>query len=174
MSQRLAVLVITATLVAGCRGGGHHGRVRTVSYGASWFVSSYERAPGTGREVAVMHILFVPDVEAPAGGFGKMGGVAGGAKRDSTIGFTYWESGGRRLDMQPIKVTDGRFLEAGGRRFDIERGNVFCAEVSLHGAVRLTQVPARFEQPDTPPEPIVAAIQAMVHSPRVRGLKQRT
>lgn len=134
-----ALLVLLG--VVACREG-KESRTTFQSVGVATLVSAVDIDRSTNREVPLYHVLFVPDLEPPQRGFHGTTGSGGGTGDDVKIGYGYYEEARNlEVDSQPVYIHKRKTLEGGGRSFDLAQGNVFVANVSLNGAVTVTQVP---------------------------------
>ena len=139
--------------------------------GAAELVSAVDIDPSTKREVPMYYVLFVPDLDPPKlGGYGTMGG-GGGTGDEVKIDYGYWDEA-RRLSSQPVYIRDCKTLQAGGRSFDLAQGIVFVADVSLNGAVTVTQVPPLGASHNASANTVLEHIKtSMPAHPRIQALK---
>ncbi len=133
---------------------------------ASRLDTEYWARPGSDRREALLHILWVPELDVSKS-HGTAGGFAGGVKLH-TLAYTYQDDD-RTITSERVTVRDNEYVEGGGRTYPLSRGNVFLAQVSEKGAVRLTQVPSTLTAAD--PVPVLTAIQKAVDDPRVDAVR---
>ena len=169
MSMRsIAKIVIAAALVVGC--GSREPSVvgftsRSMS-GAARLDTEFLARPGSDRREVLIHVLWVPEFDL-SGSHGTAGGFAGGEKL-RTLAYTY-DDADRTIRAQRVTVRDNAFVDGGGRTYPLSRGNVFLAQVSEKGAVRLTQVSSTLTAAD--PVRVLRAIQKAVDDPRVDAVR---
>jgi hypothetical protein len=125
--------------------------------------TQFHKDPAIGRDVPLFHVLFVPQWDVPeGGGFGTTGGLGGTADR-LTLDYDYHQfvhtSPERSVKSQPIHINNGKTLEAAGRTFDLSAGNVFVADVTLDGTLRITQLSPVPQQQDPSPASVLAYIK---------------
>ena len=148
---------LLAALALACTGDSIAGNRRTAAFGRNTLVTQYRIRDG--REIAVVHVFFVPHVESVGNGMVQtnMGGVSSVHRSELRYSFVDHERH-IAIDAAPVVIVKDRVVQAGGRSFDLTRGNVFVADVALNGAVTLRQVPAMFEAKETSPDDVLAAI----------------
>lgn len=169
--------IATLTVAASC---GHDGPrltgSRRVSFGIAQLVTQFHKDQSTNRELALLHVLFVPDTEPRKGsGFGLHGG-ASGTNEHMTIDYAYdefdWSSRRLSIRSQEVHVLQGKLVEAGGHTFDLERGNMFVAHVSLDGALQVKQLLDPQQRQDTGAESVLSAMKSQLPADvRLQALK---
>jgi hypothetical protein len=164
-----ALLVLLG--VAACRDG-HQSQTTFQSIGAATLVSAADLDPSTKREVPLYHVLFVPDLDPPQRGSHGTTGAGGGTGDDVKIRYGYYEDARNlTIESQPVYVHNRKKLEAGGRSFDLAQGNVFLANVSLTGALDVTQLPPMGESHDVSAYAVLEHIKtSMPANARVQAL----
>jgi hypothetical protein len=150
---------------------------RSVSFGnAARLDTQFHKDPSAQHDLPLFHVLFVPQWEVSrVAGYGTTGS-AGGTSDRIEFDYFYQEFGGgsrnRSVRSQPIRVLNGKTLQAAGRSFDLSAGSVFVADVALDGAVRITQLPRASQPQDSSPVTVLAFIKSSLpaHS-RVQRLQ---
>jgi hypothetical protein len=148
-------------------------RTTYLTLGAAELVSAVDVDPSTNREVPLYHVLFVPELEPPPGGDYGTTGSGGVARDEIDLRYSYYEAA-RKLafDSQPVYIRNRKKLEAGGRSFDLAQGNVFVANVSLDGAVTVTQLPSLGAAHDASANAVLQHIKtSLPANARVQALK---
>lgn len=142
------------------------------SFGNSSLQSHYVYE-GSDEPVLVCHVLFVPQWDPPRVDYGFQYG-SGGDEREHTFRFSYAEQGVKQFEAQPVTVVRRRLFadvfEGGGRRFDVDDGNIFVVAVDRDGSVRVSQVPP-LEGKRQPSEILAAVQKALPNDARVQALK---
>lgn len=120
-------------------------------------------------ELALVHILFVPDVERSKGGSGWSSSSGGDGMR-SELRLTY-HGEKVKIDAHPI-VTDENTLQAEGKSFDFRRGNVFVIHLRRDGSLAVRQLPMLMHDRNTNNMSILSKIKAATpDDARVQALK---
>jgi hypothetical protein len=170
MMRRAACLAVALLAVTACpQRRPELAGSRWAGIGRAELVSEYRLMPSSERSVALLHVLFVPEVEESRDGYSQSGSSSGGGDHYA-LAYSYHDHG-LTIVAQPVAIHDNRVVEAGGRRFDLTRGNVFIAHVARNGAVDLTQLSVTRQDEREPAESVLAAIQAAVpNDARVHAL----
>lgn len=128
---------------------------------------------GSDQPVPVCHVLFVPQWDPPRVDYGFQHGSSGD-DRTYTFRLSYAEQGIKQFELQPLTVVRRYLLadvfEGGGRRFDVDDGNVFVVAVDRQGSVRVSQIP-RLEGKRQPSEILAAVKKALPNDVRIQALK---
>jgi hypothetical protein len=130
-------LLILAILLLACSRRVQYTMSESTAFGAAQLASQFGRMGAETREVAILHVLWVPRFEAVAPYGVVLGDGGTSARFKLSCSFS-----GHRLRVQPesVVVLDGRSVEATGRRYDLRDGNLFVAEVDRRGAVAFRQL----------------------------------
>ena len=137
----LSIVLLTWTVVA-CRQD-EYGLAgsRSAGFRSSSLVTEYRLERKSGSKIALAHVLFVPDRDVPAGGFGN-GTSTGGTANRLKLRFHYYETDtGFSVDARPVEIIDAMTVQSGTRSFQLKQGNLFVALVHDDGSVDLTQLP---------------------------------
>jgi hypothetical protein len=122
---------------------------------------------GHDEPIPVCHVIFVPQWDPPRVDHGFVIGD-GGDERTYQFRYSYQEQGITRFEVQPLTVRRRMLrrdvFEGGGRRFELQDGNVFVAAVHRDGSVQVTQLP-RLEGIRQPNE-ILAHVKARLPNDR--------
>ncbi len=134
---------------------------RIVPYRAARLVSEYRRDPESGRRFALLHVLFMPPFEPGRGEAFGGSNVVGGSSDRTLLRYSYTDVRAA-IESMPVTVSDNRMVAAGGRLYDLERGNVFIANVSRDGTIDLAQIHVTREDENESADSVLAAIRAAV------------
>lgn len=172
-SRKLFAVVGLLVMTAGCRSGKRGTSGNTASFGNNSYLHSQYLYEGSDDPVAVCHVLFVPQWDPPRVDHGFQHG-SGGNGRKYTFRLSYAEQGIEQFETQPVTVVRRHLLadvfEGGGRRFDLDDGNIFVVAVDPDGSVRVSQVP-RLDGKRQPSEILAAVKKALPNDARVQALK---
>lgn len=147
---------------------------RSVSFGAARLDTQFHFDRAIDREAPLIHVLFVPQWDVPERRSYGTGGNHGGTRERLTFDYSYHD-GSRTVRAQPVLLIDGKTIEAAGRTFDLEDGNVIVAAVNADGTLRVSQLrpPATFQ--DSSPEAVLKFVQSSLPTDqRVQQLTSRT
>lgn len=156
MRQHLALAVLLLT--AACQtepmrlAGSKHARL-----GQSSLVTEYRRVTDSDREIALLHVLFLPTKHLPPTRSSGAALALGGTVARYELTFDDSAYGGWSRTVQIVNCTT---VEAGGHSFDLERGNVFLSEAGPDGRHVISQVPRVLQAGATPVESVLAEIKA--------------
>lgn len=144
----------------------------SASFGNHSYLHSHYIYEASDEPVPVCHVLFVPQWDPPRVDYGFRHGN-GGDDRKYSFRFSYAEQGVRQFETQPVTVVRRHLFadvfDGGGRRFDLDDGNIFVVAVDRDGSVRVSQVP-RLEGKRQPYEILAAVKKALPNDPRVQAL----
>ena len=144
----------------------------SASFGNNSYLDSHYVYEGSDEPVPVCHVLFVPQWDPPRVDHSFQHG-SGGDDRKFTFRFSYAEQGVKQFEAQPVTVVRRHLFadvfEGGGRRFDLDDGNIFVVAVDRDGSVRVSQVP-RLEGKRQPSEILAAVKKALPNDTRVQAL----
>jgi hypothetical protein len=172
-SRKLFAVVALLAVTAGCRFGPHGTSGNSASFGNNSSLYSHYVYEGSDEPVPVCHVLFVPQWDPPRVDHGFQYGE-GGDDRKYAFRFSYVEQGVKRFETQPVTVVRRYLLadvfEGGGRRFDLDDGNIFVVAVDRDGSVRVSQVPS-LDGKRQPSEILAAVKKALPNDARVQALK---
>lgn len=172
-SQTLFAVVALLAVTVGCGSGKRGTSGNTASFGNDSYLHSRYIYDGSDHPVAVCHVLFVPQWDPPRVDHGFQHG-GGGNDRKYTFRFSYTEQGVEQFEAPPVTVVRRHLFadvfEGGGRRFDLDDGNIFVVAVDRDGSVRVSQVP-RLEGKRQPSEILAAVKKALPNDARVQALK---
>jgi hypothetical protein len=134
---------------------------RHASFHGSTLITEYRNDHRRNTKIALAHVLFVPDRDVPRdGGFGS-GTGSGGTVDKHELSFQYYDTdSGVSVRARPVTITRSKSMEAGGRTFELARGNVFVALVHSDGSVVLSQMRQVIEEADASEESILAVMKA--------------
>lgn len=124
-------------------------------------MSEYRRLPSSGREVALLHVLFVPTFDVPASeGYLVTTASAGTVDRYSLeCNFTW---GNRSIRAARVTIHSNRTVEAANQTFNLAEGNLLVAHVDLDGTTHVTQVHVIRQEKDRSPEDVLADLEAQL------------
>jgi hypothetical protein len=170
-SRKLFAVVVLVVLTAGCRRGMHGTSGGSAPFGGHSYLHSHYVYDGSDERVPVCHVLFVPQWDPPRVEYRFQHG-SGGDDRKHTFYLSYAERGVKQFEA-PVTVVRRRLFsdvfEGGGRRFDLDDGNIFVVAVDRSGSVRVSQVPSL--EGRRPPSEILAAVKkALPKDARVQAL----
>ena len=172
-SRKFFAVVVLLVLTAGCWSGMRGTSGNSATFGNNSNLHSHYVYDGSDEPVPVCHVLFVPQWDPPRVDHSFQHGN-GGDDRKYEFRFSYAEQGVQQFEVQPVKVVRRLLLadvfEGGGRRFDLEDGNIFVVAVDRDGSVRVSQVP-RLEGKRQPSEILAAVKKALPNDARVQALK---
>jgi hypothetical protein len=170
-SRKLFAVAVLFAVTAGCWRGKHGMTGGTASFGHNSYLDSQYVYDGTD-DVLVCHVLFVPQWDPPRVNHGFQYG-SGGDEWRQTFRLSYEEQGVKQFETQQVAVTRrllfANLFEGGGRRFDLDDGNIFVVAVHRDGFVRVSQVP-RLEGEPQPSEILAAVKKALPNDARVQAL----
>lgn len=160
-------------VTVGCWSGTRGTYGNSASFGNSSHLNSHYVYEGSDEPVPVCHVLFVPQWDPPRVDYGFQYGSDGG-DRKHTFRVSYVEQGVKQFEAQPVTVIRRHLFadvfEGGGRRFDLDDGNIFAVAVDRDGSVRVSQVP-RLEGKRQPSEILAAVKKALPNDARVQALE---
>lgn len=172
-SRKLFAVVALLAVTAACWSGKRGMYGNSASFGNNSHLHSHYVYDGGDEPVPVCHVLFVPQWNPPRVDHGFQHG-SGGDDRKYTFRFSYTEQGVKQFEAQPVTVVRrhlfSNVFEGGGRRFDLDDGNIFVVAVDRDGSVRVSQVP-RLEGRRQPSEILGAVKKALPNDARVQALK---
>ena len=147
------LIVVLALVVLSCNAqkNGLAGSIHR-SFGGAELVTEFRTVP---EKVALVHVLFVPDVDVPNGGFGTATS-AGGTVKSSNITFEYAEDSG--LTIRGEVAIEDATVRGGGQSFQLADGNVFVLNASRDGRTQLSQIRVVLRDPDLSGETILSTI----------------
>lgn len=122
--------------------------------------SEYQTDRRSREKTALAHVLFIPDVDVPKGGYGISGGNGGNPERQM-LHYDYHELDGIHLKAQPVTIVKWASVEGGGRTYSLAKGNLFVALVHRDGSVELTQLPRVLKDPGLSPNDVLARMKKM-------------
>ena len=172
-SRKLFAVVALLAATAGCWSGKRGMSGNSASFGNNSHLHSHYAYEGSDEHVLACHVLFVPQWDPPRVDHGFQHG-SGGDHRKHTFRFSYLEQGVKQFETQPVTVVRRHLFadvfEGGGRRFDLDDGNIFVVAVDRDGSVRVSQVP-RLDGQRQPSEILAAVKKALPNDARVQALK---
>lgn len=166
-----AGLALLLLVIACQRGGLDLAGSRHASLGASKLITEYRKDTEANREIALLHVLFTPDRDPPKHGAFSYGSSSSGSAEVHKLDFQYSEDSGLSIQSRPVTIMNGQTVEAGGRSFQLLRGNIFIARVRVDGAVELSQLPHIAQDRETSVGAVVDLIKAALPAnPRIQAL----
>jgi hypothetical protein len=173
LSRKLFAVVVLLAMTAGCWSGRRGTYGNSASFGNNSYLDSHYVYEGSDEPVPVCHVLFIPQWDPPRVNYSFQQG-SGGDDRKYAFRFSYVEQGVMRFEARPVTVFRRRLMpdvfEGGGRRFSLDKGNIFVVAVNRDGSERVSQVP-RLEGMRQPSEIVAAVKKALPNDVRVQALR---
>ncbi|MFP5245610.1 MAG: hypothetical protein ACLGH0_02865, partial [Thermoanaerobaculia bacterium] len=128
--------------------------------------TAFVRDDKTG-DAALVHVLFVPDVDPPTGASGSSGTV--GWPR---FQYTYNDyARNQQLESPEITIVDQKFVQGAGRIFALDLGNVFVVQFGTDVS-RMTQIREIVRDPKVAVLPLIK--QRLPNERRVQMIPLRS